>query len=216
MLIMKLREAGIYEKLRDGRRLTKKETTVCDAIRAEFDLDDRGLCRTQGQLAKALGVSRQTINRWCNDDTSPAPMPRENDGRYNPVLVHEWSLEFNPARDPEGADGQPGSERAKWETMERMYKAKMQMLNYERALGEVIDRAAVESELVDRIIELKKSLQAFSRRLAYRLEHKPAAEIMAILDDEVRQLLDSYSRPLESLEDVPADETKKEEDDDVV
>lgn len=191
MLIEDLQQGGLYEKLLEGRRLTKRERERWEELQAEYHLDANGRSRNQGVVARCLGVSRQTVNRWKNDES--CPMPVETDGRYNPVIIHHWCSEFHPnSADP--GQGET-SEKSVWDTHRQKYQALKAEAEYRQMIGELIYSAKVEQLFVTRATELKKSLQAWARRLSLRLADRPADQIMEVLDEEVRLLLEVYSRP---------------------
>lgn len=188
-------DRGFWKKVLAGRKLTKSEQEKFFDLKLKYGLGSDGTVTTQDELADLLGVSRRTVIRWKNEG-----MPVDGDGRYDPVRILEW-------RDGvlgEGDDDQDVSPKIFWDVEFRKFRAQLAELELKKAQGEVISVALVETLLVDRATELKKSLLALAKRLSTILAHRPADEIYQVLEDDVLDTLRTYSRPNPVIEEAKA------------
>ncbi len=200
MFLDDLRGAGdLYRKIVAGKRLGKKEQDQLEGLRAQYGISAEGTVQTQEALAELLGVTRQSIIRWKKDG-----MPVEVDGSYDPIKVLAWKSDLFDDDD----DGPEGSEKTKWDTNWRKFRALLAEEQYKKEIGLSIDRAEVEQLLVTRVVELKQSLLGMSRSLSPRLAHKDAEVIQAIIDEYVLELLRVYSRPNTILRKPTAESTQ--------
>jgi len=176
----------LYRKISAKKRLSKKEQDELDKLRRLYGIGDDGTVPTQEALAELLGVTRHTIIRWKKDG-----MPIEPGGGYDPVRVLEWNADLFDRQD----DGEGVNEKVKWDVAYRKFRAKLAELQYDREAGKLIDLGMVKDLLINRAVEIKKSLQSRGRRLSPRLANKTSEEIAAMLDEDTEEILRVYSRP---------------------
>ncbi|HUV59159.1 MAG TPA: hypothetical protein VMW09_03500 [Desulfatiglandales bacterium] len=179
---------AILKKLESGTQLTSQEDKEFEKLKAEYGLDSNGTVKSIKALAETLGVSRPTIYAWKKEG-----MPVEPDGTYDPGKIAAWRGNKSQAeKTPESEE--EVSEKVKWETHFRKFRAKLAETAYRKEIGELIPRGEVETLLVDRAVEFKKALLGRGRRLSLRLAHKDAQECQRILSEDSLMILDTYSR----------------------
>jgi len=185
----------LLEKISKGSRLGSKEQELLSALREKYGLSEDGTVKTQEHLAECLGVTRRTIANWKKEG-----MPIEADGSYDPVRIALWNSAIFD-------DDDTGiiSEKSHWDVEFRKFRALLAKAQYERETGSLISLDAVKELLTNRAVELKKSLLSLARRTALKLADKPLDEVQRILEEEVLEILRSYSRP------SPLVDPKKEE-----
>jgi P27 family predicted phage terminase small subunit len=182
----------LYRKVAAGKRLTAGEQSALDAMRAQYGIADDGTVRTQAELAALLGVDRRTVIRWKKEG-----MPVDPAGRYNVIRVIEWRADLMDDDEPDGV-----SEKSRWDIEFRKWRALAAEAEYKRTVGLSIDLAVAENLLTDRAIELKKSLLSRAKRLSDALAGRGADEVYQILEADVMDALQVYSRPSPVLEDA--------------
>ena len=182
----------LYRKVAAGKRLTAGEQSALDAMRAQYGIADDGTVRTQAELAALLGVDRRTVIRWKKEG-----MPVDSAGRYNVIRVIEWKADLMDDDEPDGV-----SEKSRWDIEFRKWRALAAEAEYKRTVGLSIDLAVAENLLTDRAIELKKSLLSRAKRLSDALAGRGADEVYQILEADVMDALQVYSRPSPVLDEV--------------
>jgi len=147
----------------------------------------------RSELAKVLGVTARTVTNWFKRGC-----PRNNDGTYRIRDVFDWAIEETkkavaPTEEPDEAQ--------RWLTEFRKERAKITALERKQREGSLIPIKEVERAFTARCYEFSRTLLLMPRRISHRLaakSKKRLREVEAILDDEVRQYLASYSRPIET------------------
>lgn len=187
-------DRGFWKKVLAGRKLTKSEQEKFFDLKLKYGLGSDGTVTTQDELAELLGVSRRTVIRWKNEG-----MPVEDDGKYDPVRILEWREGVLGEVDDDDQDVSP---KIFWDVEFRKFRAQLAELDLKKAQGEVISVGLVETLLVDRATELKKSLLARAKRLSTILARRSADEVYQVLEDDVLDTLRTYSRPSPVIEEV--------------
>lgn len=186
------REYELYRKIVLKKRLNASEQKTFYQLKEIHGLDKEGCVSTQKRLAEILGVSTRTVTRWVSEG-----MPVESNGTYNPIGIIQWGEDL---LDPD--DEIQISEKSHWDTEFRKFRAKLAELELLKARSQVIDLAVVENLLVERAIELKKSLLSRAKRLSTVLAHRPADEIYQAIEDDALDTLNTYSRPSPIIEEA--------------
>lgn len=143
----------------------------------------------QSQTAKATGYSVRSVRRWGDDGC-----PRNKDGTYDLPLVIQWLL------NRESQESSPDdAETQKWLTAFRRERALIAKLEREKLEGNFASKEAVEIAFADRLHELKRTLLTMSSKIGHQIagrSKRTLKEVTEIIDEEVYQLLESYSRPM--------------------
>lgn len=189
-------DRGFWKKVLGGRKLSKAEQEKLFDLKMKYGLGSDGAVGTQDELAELLGVSRRTVIRWKNEG-----MPVEDDGRYDPVRILEWRE--GVLGEPED-DDQDVSPKTFWDVNFRKFRAQLAELEFKKASGEVIAVAVVETLLIDRAVEFKKSLLGRAKRLSALVVGKSADEVYQILEEDVLDTLRAYSRPSPVIDEAKA------------
>lgn len=177
--------------------------------------------RTLVSLANALQVSTGTLSRWRSQW---AGFPKKKRGGWDAEEVRAWHTEAVRERadrkrannsktrlkqtrtgrphgpDPEIApfeDVEPlrvADEEAKWRAAYRKAKAEREMLELQKARGEVVDRGEVEDMFSSRVHEITARLDAMGRTLAPQLEGLTAREIEARINEHSRGIRIHFAR----------------------
>lgn len=137
-------------------------------------------------LARCFGVDRSMVTRW-----KKAGMP-ENKGLFSLPECIKWRLEREAdAMAPKNAVSTEGE---KWLTAFRKERARISRIERRKLQGEVINRADVVSEWVNRILCVRQGMLALEHRLTPRLEGKSVSEMRTIIHEEAYCMLTNYSR----------------------
>jgi len=182
----------IYQKIIDGKRLTGSEKKQLDDLKNKYGINENGTVKSQSDLAELMGVTRRTIIRWKQEG-----MPVDQDGNYDPIKIMAWKNDlFDDEQDGETVI----SEKSKWDIEFRKYKALLAEAAYKKEISELVPKDIIENLLVDRAVELKKSLLSRGRRLAMKLANKDAGECQTIIEADILETLKIYSRPSQIIE----------------
>lgn len=172
----------LLDKIERGESLTKPELREIDAFRREGMAQKTHLCRTQGELAKALKVDVRTIRNYTR-----AGCPKTAEGYYDPVEVARWLQ----AKDQTGTGDV--SDKSKADTRYRVAKAELAELELKKAIGAVISREERDEDLKKRVLVLKRGLLSFGRSIAPSLVAREPREIAALIDERMRDLIAQYA-----------------------
>lgn len=152
------------------------------------------------ELAKALDVDFSTAFRWKS-----AGVPVEPDGGFDVDKVDAWrkervsnarrrgppAMEF---KERESVPASSGGDDKRWTNEYRKAKALKEVMLLQELRGQLIETEKVESFLVARALELRKSLLGLGRRLAPVLVGRTTREIQAEVDAATSRILEEYSR----------------------
>lgn len=172
---------------------------------------------TQGELARALGVSPGSVSQWKHWDGFPS---RQADG-WDEEEIRTWHRAARARRRLEGKTGGHGSSGATTQldldlsdedlaelrvegrahrkaiTRLREIQAERAQFSFDVERGKYLDRLEVEQMLRDRVTELVRGLeQQVQETKADLARVRTAREVEAILREAHRLLRERYSRPL--------------------
>jgi hypothetical protein len=144
------------------------------------------IAQTQQDVARAFGVTPQTIRLWCRRGC-----PRRADNGYDVIAIARWhQLEFNK---PEHSPVAPGDAVPDaWAERKLRTDALRGELKLDAEKGNTFTRAAVTKLAGDRAMAFRTGLLSMGAALAQELEGIPAAEIGMILERHTMALLASY------------------------
>jgi len=194
---------NLLEKIKNGEPLAAHELKLLNDYEAELKAKQSGTGRrivaTQKQLAEYLGRSERTISYYKNQG-----MPVNPDGTYDLDAIDAWI----EAREKKGI-GQPHGERPEsgdksgWEAVYKEMKARLAELELKKFQGEVISLEEVRRQWINRIIEVKTALLSLPRKIPPLLEGKEKRDMEAIIENEVRFILERFSRSGGALKEMP-------------
>lgn len=157
------------------------------------------IIKTQGELARALGVSARTIRDWGGEG-----MPRRADGTYGLRACEAWLEERGDRRKTPKTLGETDDEGVESEWLEegRKWKAKQEKLKYLHRSKELVESATVR----DWLHRFAGLLRGFGDRLS---REKPE------LQDDLNRLLDQAADMLEEqiANDGPGDGDEEDDPD---
>jgi len=177
----KKRHLYLIEKMHSGKALTKQE--IKDLEEFESDPRDAAIVKTIDEVAKVMGVSYRTVQRWKREG-----MPLTKENFYDLDAIKNWHETKNGALPGEESEG-----KAFWDEKIRKYKASLLELELKKILGELVSREEVEKGQILRVIAIKRSFLALPTRLAPLLAMKEPREIEAILYEEIAGIIDEFS-----------------------
>lgn len=142
-----------------------------------------GCYSTQIDLAKHFNVSTRTVQFWIQDG-----MPVTTDGFYPVEHIKAWKEQKDQARRPRDAE--------KNELEKRKLKAQAELAEMElkRQREELIPKADVEVQWVQRIQEVKKALMSLPRRLAPQVAGLDVKEAQRVIETRVIEILEGFAR----------------------
>ena len=144
----------------------------------EPDIDEIYL--GSGQTCKLWDISRVTLGTWVTEG-----FPQLKRGKYPLFAGAEWVRKFKTETDASMAEAK------KREMTARASLRELELLVKE---GKLIARDEVLQAFVERIHATKTGLTAFSRKLAPLVANKPERECMEIMNREIDELLQRFSR----------------------
>ena len=193
----------LLQRIKDGEALAAHDVKLLKDFETELKARQSGTGRriisTQKQLAEYLGRSERTISYYKNQG-----MPLNPDGTYDLDAIDAWI----EARTKKGI-GQPHGERPDpgdklgWEAVYKEMKARLAELELKKFQGELISLDDVRRQWINRIIEVKTALLSLPRKIPPLLEGKEKRDMEAILEDEVRFILERFSRSDGHLKQAP-------------
>lgn len=146
---------------------------------------------TQRQLASAFGITDRAIRLW--DDC-----PRNKDKTYNLPDVIEWRI--NKAKDE--MVGLVPTDPESRDTLDEYRKERVLITRMEREQLEkkLVPVEEVTTAFTERCFELTRRMLLLSRRVAHRVaaaSKQVQKKVVDIIDEEVRQAMDEYARPID-------------------
>ena len=145
---------------------------------------------SRSEVAFLFNVNPSTVSKWVKQG-----FPRNTDGSFSLRECIQWALDrIESERPSEG-----NTEAQRWLTEFRKERAKITALERNQREGSLISKVEVERQFTARCYEFSRTLLLMPRRISHRLaakSKKQLREVEAILDDEVRRYLASYSRPI--------------------
>lgn len=187
------RAPGLFHKIALKKRLDASDQAKLNQLKDAYGLDSQGGVPTQKEIAQLLGVSTRTVSRWIAEG-----MPVESNGTYNPIKIIHWREDLLDDSD----DDVLISEKSKWDIEFRKFRAMLAELEFKKASSELIELSLVENLLVERALELKRSLLSRAKRLSALVANKPAEEAYQLIEEDVLDTLRAYSRPSPALEEA--------------
>ena len=177
----KKRHLYLIEKMHGGKALSKQEITELENF--EIVPLSPTIVKTVDEIAKVMGVSYRTVQRWKRDG-----MPVTKDGYYDLDEVKEWHTKRiekkkNPVQ--EGKDF--------WDERIKKYKATMLELELKKATGELVSLDEVNKSRTARIMIIKRSLLSIPATLASTLAMKEPREIETILYEAIGEIIDDFA-----------------------
>jgi hypothetical protein len=179
----------LLEKKLKGKTEEKPETTS-DSIVDSLE-----------KVAAHFKKSLRTVQRWAYKHG----MPSLSGGRYDLIQIRAWRDKQQGVRGP----GRPGEQEQRqwnlpeesgkdfWDKEGKKYQALVRQLEYRTRLGELVERAEVESLFAARAMAFKISMLGFARVLPPLLIYcTNEREIEAIISRVAREHLENICRPL--------------------
>ena len=155
---------------------------------------------SQRQFAAAVGLSPTRVNELLNEKVLVRDESRV-DGR---LMLFESLQNYFLSKKTTGDGVNFWNERALHEKVKR----EISELKLQQERGEVYAAAEVEAVLVEMLIDFRNKLSGVGHKLAAQLEGKNAAQICALIDDEVAVTLKELSETLHEeyprVEEIPA------------
>lgn len=143
----------------------------------------------KSEVSRIFGVSLPTVNAWVRRGC-----PTKKDGRnwlFEVKAVENWLDERHKNKATDS-----GYERAKQEKM--YWKAKLAKLEYEKAIGKLIDADEVKAAAFNTARIARDSLTNIADRLAPILTGKTNTfEIHAIINEEIKKIIDEFCKDLQ-------------------
>ena len=138
-----------------------------------------GCVDTLGKVAKKFGVTLKAVEKWRKDG-----MPAREDGFYDLEIIKAWKHERIDKANGVGTA---------WEAESKKWKAKRAELQYNQAIGELINRKEVEEGRVARIQIVKRAFLALPREVAPILAGLEPREVEVILRDRIKEIIRKFS-----------------------
>lgn len=141
------------------------------------------------ELAKVLGVSDRTVRHWA----ASTDMPKLARNKYDLVAVVPWFVQREIAERLPACSDESRLLRAQAD--ERIAKARMAQLRTQQAEGDLLEKAEVERQWIERVVAVKTALRQLGLILGNRVVglEDPVA-VQEVVDGEVYQCLLRFAR----------------------
>jgi phage terminase Nu1 subunit (DNA packaging protein) len=185
---------NILAKLQRGEALSAHERKRLDDSLAKYRAQQSGvgsrIVASQKEVAEYLGKGVRTIAYW-----KAKGMPVNPDGTYDLDSIDAWmdARVRKGIGQPHGEAPESGDKRG-WEAIYKEMKARIAELDLQERQGQLISLEEVRSQWVSRIIEVKTALLGLPRKLPPLLAGKEKRDIEAVLEAELRYILERFSR----------------------
>lgn len=183
--------ANVLKKLQGGKTLNASERALIQSIAdGEGPESAKAWAANQVELAEAIGVSRQSVNRWLKLKRNGPPKPR-SDGRFS---VPDWKKWLRETGRDNGVTGDELADELPRLNAKRvlLVNERLELDNAERR-GELISRAEVIKEAAEIATSLRSALYGEAASLA-------KAMMMATdMDAAVKTYNESIDRILSTL-----------------
>lgn len=140
------------------------------------------ILKSQPEAAAYFGVRTRTLQYWIQNG-----MPVNSDGTYDVEVIKAWRAQDERRQKKEKSPDDP-------EVRFRTAKARLAEIELAKRMGDLLPREEVESEWLNIIITLKKSLLGLPKRLAPQLVGLDAKLIQTALNKHIRELLENLTR----------------------
>ncbi len=189
----------LIQKISDGQTLKASEIKTLSILEKELEAKgedppaDSDVIQTMSEAAEHLGVSKRTVSHHVKVGN----FRQNKDGSFSRAELDEWASRYG-RRNKAGASGDL-SEKDRADLRWRLAKAKREELLVAQLKGQLVSKAWVEDQFAARAHELVRALLTLMRRIAHKLaakSKKTTKAVEAIMEPEIRAMLEQYSRPL--------------------
>lgn len=178
----KKRHLYLLEKTAKGKSLTPSE--LAELEKFEGKSLPPGVVDTQEKVARHFGVSVRTVQYWCRDGA-----PKTQEGWFNLQDIKKWRDEKEQQN-----RGPRDTEKVEWEKRKLKAQAELAEMELKRQREELIPKADVEVQWVQRIQEVKKALMSLPRRLAPQVAGLDVKEAQRVIETRVIEILEGFAR----------------------
>lgn len=195
----------ILKKIKGGEILTPSEVKSFDLLEKKLEgskaEEETSIVDSMEKVARHFGKSLRQVQRWATQG-----MPVLSGRRYDLLQVAAWRRLKKGGRGPAAAidprsQGQPNlvaeGDKDYWDMRAKKAQAEQREMDLRQRRGELVERQEVEQLFISRIMAVKQGLLNLPRGLPPQLIHcKEEREMEGIIARAVRDLLESFSRPL--------------------
>lgn|GEM_PF-5425706 len=147
---------------------------------------------TYDQAATYCGFSKRTLN-W---HVSRGNLKQGPDGKFDETELDRFLT-------AKGRKGGGGTAKERADLRYKLARARREEMLVAQLKGTLIDRSTAEKLWSDRAHELAKSLFMLSRTIGHQVaaaSEQKLADVMAIIDARVKEMVLTYSRPADGIE----------------
>lgn len=149
---------------------------------------------TTTECAESIGVDPKTLRGWIKDGC-PATKPK---GPGRPWMLDDTEVAaWLKSKGRDGSPGRPAGAGSEDLDGARLRKELAMADNWElrnaKERGELLERAAVETTAKEQVRSVRSRLMGVGSSLASQLEHHPAAEIQAIIDQHMHDVCEAFA-----------------------
>jgi phage terminase Nu1 subunit (DNA packaging protein) len=138
---------------------------------------------THEQVAKVLGVTTRMVQYWAKDG-----MPVTEKGQYNLLDIQAWRSQGKSKKETEESQA-----TNKWDVEFREAKARLARIDYEKKIGNLLDKKVVEAQWVEIAEVFKQELVSFPNKVAPQLVGKDVLKIQGILTARVDEVMNNLN-----------------------
>lgn len=175
--------ANVIRKVRQGRPLSSSERQMFLTLHGE----DTTTATSKTELAKALGISRQSLYKWMKYEDAPSAA---DDGSYD---LGEW---FDFAKRHGLKDFQEQNSTTLSEK-KLYFQTLILKAKYETLMGELIPVNTVEKLITDKAIEIRKVI--LNSALNDDEKDKILGELYELRNADLKPKLDPFEADQEQL-----------------
>jgi len=142
------------------------------------------IIKGQEAAARYAGVSKRTIRRWVFEEK----MPLTKDGCYIKTILDLYKAN----RGKEHTEVR--TRIIESEANSKEAKAKLLKLELQMKQADLHSRSECEQQTIEKILIVKRGLQALPKKVAARLPAKLRRKVEAIIDAEIRILIAGFAK----------------------
>lgn len=180
--------SNLVEKLKAGKTLNASEMALVQAhIDGEAEPEKaQAYVSTKADLAKAIGCSRPTLDKWMKARGAPEPAA---DGRHSVGEWKRWMRETGRSTGSGAAGEDEQDEVARLTAKGIQLRNRRLELEIAEREGVLVDRSEVVQDLTQAAIEVRRELYRMAAEAAPQVAGLPVAEIQIRLREKIDEAL---------------------------
>ena len=178
---------SLRKKVESGGTLSSAELAILQSAAegSATPTSARAWVTTKAELAKSLGISRPTLDKWMQATGAPE---HAADGRHSVLEWKRWMRETGRSFG-DSEEGEQGSEVERLTAKGLALRNRKIEIEIAQREGELIERDVVVQDITQAAIAVRRELYRMASEVAPQLAGRPVAEIQLRLREKVDEAL---------------------------